>query len=71
MADDVDLASQHEEAFRQHQIAHYREEELSLTGRCYNCEDQPRIISAAKNAGNIGRSENILIVNGGLNDATH
>lgn len=39
MADDVDLASQHEEAFRQHQIAHHRKEELHLTGRCYNCED--------------------------------
>uniref|UniRef100_A0A1A9Z2J2 AntA domain-containing protein n=1 Tax=Glossina pallidipes TaxID=7398 RepID=A0A1A9Z2J2_GLOPL len=39
MADDVDLDSQHEEAFRQHHIAHYREEELLLTGRCYNCED--------------------------------
>lgn len=38
MADDVDLASQHEEAFRQHHIAHHREEELPLTGRCYNCK---------------------------------
>ncbi|CAK8739310.1 hypothetical protein SODG_002916 [Sodalis praecaptivus] len=39
MADDVDLASQHEEAFRQHQIANHREEELPLTGYCYYCED--------------------------------
>ncbi|CRL45586.1 hypothetical protein SGGMMB4_03421 [Sodalis glossinidius str. 'morsitans'] len=38
MADDVDLASQYKEAFRQHQIAHYREEELPFTGRCYYFE---------------------------------
>ncbi|MFT4463638.1 MAG: hypothetical protein ACMX3H_00980 [Sodalis sp. (in: enterobacteria)] len=38
MADDVDLASQNEEAFRQHVIANHREKELPVNGRCYYCD---------------------------------
>ncbi|WP_440863061.1 hypothetical protein [Symbiopectobacterium purcellii] len=39
MADNVDIASQNEEAFRQHLITHYREQQLHLTSRCYNCDE--------------------------------
>ncbi|MGL9736029.1 MAG: hypothetical protein ACR5LF_11805 [Symbiopectobacterium sp.] len=77
MADDVDIASQNEEAFRQHLITNHREKELPVNGRCYRltgaaiiAKSQPRVIFAAKNVGKIGKSENILIANGGLNDAT-
>ncbi|MGG2141224.1 hypothetical protein [Symbiopectobacterium sp. RP] len=38
MADDVDIASQNEEAFRQHLSTNHREKELPVNGRCYNCE---------------------------------
>ncbi|MGX8939470.1 hypothetical protein ACWWJF_01085 [Symbiopectobacterium sp. Eva_TO] len=40
MADDVDIASQSEETFRQHLITNHREKELPVNGRCYNCEEQ-------------------------------
>lgn len=38
MADDVDLASQNEEAFRQHVLAKHQGQQLPLTGHCYYCE---------------------------------
>ncbi|MGG2139945.1 hypothetical protein [Symbiopectobacterium sp. RP] len=38
MADDVDIAGQNEEAFRQHLSTNHREKELPVNGRCYNCE---------------------------------
>lgn len=38
MADDVDLASQIEEEFRQHLLARHKGQALPLNGRCYNCE---------------------------------
>ncbi|AFP85703.1 hypothetical protein A35E_00409 [secondary endosymbiont of Heteropsylla cubana] len=37
MVDSIDIASQNEEAFRQHVIANHRGEPLPITGRCYNC----------------------------------
>ncbi|MGL9724546.1 hypothetical protein [Sodalis sp. (in: enterobacteria)] len=42
MADDVDLASQNEEAFRQHLITNHREQQLPLTGHCYYCEESTK-----------------------------
>ncbi|UAJ65048.1 hypothetical protein [Candidatus Schneideria nysicola] len=39
MADDVDIASQNEEAFRQHAISLHKERILPLNGRCYYCDE--------------------------------
>ncbi|AFA41339.1 hypothetical protein WIGMOR_0519 [Wigglesworthia glossinidia endosymbiont of Glossina morsitans morsitans (Yale colony)] len=39
MTDEVDLASQSEEEFRQYSLSRHQAYALPINGRCYNCEE--------------------------------